>query len=81
MFLVIFIIKKIRKNQKKYSNTDKLDENAKGKGDLYNNVHQIPYKLFDVETDSNVLIGTELWNKIGANEHAYDELIYIYLKK
>lgn len=55
-----------------------LPFNPAGDGEIYKTVHPIPYKLFDMERDQNVLIGKELWNKIGQNENTYDELISIF---
>ena len=33
-----------------------LPYNPAGEGEVYKSVHPIPYKLFDIERDSNVLI-------------------------
>lgn len=57
-----------------------LPYNPAGEGEIYKLVHPIPYKLFDIERDSNVLIGKEFWNKIGKSENTYDELISIFEK-
>ncbi|AXU29707.1 TPA: TdeIII family type II restriction endonuclease [Clostridioides difficile] len=57
-----------------------LPYNPAGEGQVYKSVHPIPYKLFDIERDENVLIGKELWNKIGQSEKTYDELISIFEK-
>lgn len=47
-------------------------------GEVYKTSHGIPYKLFDMDNDNNVLIGKKLWNKIGNDENAYDELLSVF---
>lgn len=55
-----------------------LPYNPAGEGQIYKTVHAIPYKLFDMDNDENVLIGKKLWNKIGQDEKTYDELLDIF---
>jgi len=55
-----------------------LPYNPAGEGECYKNIHSIPYKLFDMDNDKNVLIGKELWNKIGQDSNTYDELLNIF---
>lgn len=55
-----------------------LPFNPAGEGELYSNAFKIPYKLFDMDKDPAVLIGAELWNKIGENPNTYNELLSIF---
>lgn len=55
-----------------------LPYNPAGDGNLYKSIHAIPYKLFDMDNDENVLIGRELWNKIGQADTTYDELLELF---
>lgn len=55
-----------------------LPFNPAGEGRAYSNAHKIPYKLFDMDNESCVLIGAELWNKIGQDPNTYDELLDIF---
>jgi hypothetical protein len=55
-----------------------LPFNPAGEGELYSNAHKIPYKLFDMDNESCVLIGAELWNKIGDDPNTYNELLEIF---
>lgn len=55
-----------------------LPSNPAGEGNLYRSSHTIPFKLFDMDNDSCVLIGSQLWNQIGQDENTYDELIDIF---
>lgn len=57
-----------------------LPYNPAGEGKFYKLAHSIPYKLFDMDNDENVLIGKELWNKIGNDKNTYDELLGIFDK-
>lgn len=57
-----------------------LPYNPAGEGNTYKSAHAIPYKLFDIDNDSNVLIGKKLWDKIGADNNTYDELLDIFDK-
>ncbi|EGT0695577.1 TdeIII family type II restriction endonuclease [Clostridium perfringens] len=55
-----------------------LPYNPAGEGEIYKLAHSIPYKLFDMDNDKNVLIGKSLWNKIGQSDNTYDELLDIF---
>lgn len=55
-----------------------LPFNPAGEGQSYKSIHSIPYKLFDMDKDDNVLIGKALWNKIGQDDNTYDELLNIF---
>ncbi|WP_368236064.1 TdeIII family type II restriction endonuclease [Clostridium perfringens] len=57
-----------------------LPYNPAGEGEIYKLAHSIPYKLFDMDNDENVLIGKDFWNKIGNNDNTYDELLDIFNK-
>lgn len=57
-----------------------LPYNPAGEGKVYKTAHAIPYKLFDMDQDENVLIGSALWNKIGDSEHTYNILLDIFEK-
>lgn len=57
-----------------------LPYNPAGEGEIYKLAHAIPYKLFDMDNDNNVLIGKSLWNKIGADDSTYSELLDIFDK-
>lgn len=57
-----------------------LPYNPAGEGKIYKTVHSIPYKLFDMDQDENVLIGSSLWNKIGDSDHTYNMLLDIFNK-
>jgi len=55
-----------------------LPYNPAGEGKIYKTAHAIPYKLFDMDNDENVLIGKKLWNKIGQDDKTYDDLLDIF---
>lgn len=57
-----------------------LPYNPAGEGKVYKSAHAIPYKLFDMDNDNNVLIGKSLWDKIGADRNTYNELLDIFDK-
>ena len=57
-----------------------LPYNPAGEGTVYKSAHAIPYKLFDMDNDNNVLIGKSLWDKIGADNNTYNELLDIFDK-
>lgn len=57
-----------------------LPYNPAGEGEVYKSAHAIPYKLFDMDNDNNVLIGKKLWDKIGADNNTYNELLDIFDK-
>lgn len=52
-----------------------LPFNPAGEGELYSEAHKIPYKLFNMDSEECVLIGAELWNKIGNDPNTYTELL------
>lgn len=55
-----------------------LPYNPAGEDEIYKLAHAIPYKLFDMDYDDNVLIGKKLWNKIGSDDNTYEELLEIF---
>ena len=56
-----------------------LPYNPGGEGNPYRMAsHSIPYKLFDMDNPEYVLIGSDLWNKIGDDKNTYDELLKIF---
>lgn len=56
-----------------------LPYNPAGEGNAYTLAgHSIPKKLFNMEDKEYVLIGGDLWNKIGNDENTYNELINIF---
>ena len=55
-----------------------LPYNPAGEDESYKSAHAIPYKLFDMDNDNNVLIGKRLWNKIGGDDNTYNELLDIF---
>lgn len=55
-----------------------LPYNPAGERELYKSAHAIPYKIFDMDNDDHVLIGEKLWNKIGADNNTYNELLAIF---
>ncbi|HDR7893916.1 MULTISPECIES: TdeIII family type II restriction endonuclease [Bacillus] len=55
-----------------------LPFNPAGEGNIYRRAHTLPYKLFNMDEDPSVLIGADMWNKIGDCESTYDELIQIF---
>ncbi|WP_214738118.1 TdeIII family type II restriction endonuclease [Exiguobacterium sp. s162] len=56
-----------------------LPFNPAGEGNSYlNQSHKIPAKFFDMDDTNFVLIGANLWNKIGENENTYSELLDIF---
>ncbi|MDY7224512.1 TdeIII family type II restriction endonuclease [Halalkalibacterium halodurans] len=57
-----------------------LPFNPAGEGNQYSQAHKMPYKLFDMDSDSSVLIGAALWNKIGNDKNTYNQLINIFDK-
>ncbi|WP_234032471.1 TdeIII family type II restriction endonuclease [Lentibacillus cibarius] len=40
--------------------------------------HSVPRRLFDMEDENFVLIGSSLWNKIGDSTDTYDELMDVF---
>ncbi|NMB01330.1 MAG: TdeIII family type II restriction endonuclease [Firmicutes bacterium] len=56
-----------------------LPYNPAGDGKSYRlSGHGIPYRLFDMDNPQHVLIGSDLWNKIGDNESTYEQLLQIF---
>ncbi|ASJ56520.1 restriction endonuclease [Brevibacillus formosus] len=56
-----------------------LPYNPAGHGKSYGSQsHKIPYKYFDMDDNRFVLVGSDLWNRIGQNEDTYDELLEIF---
>ncbi|MCJ2148429.1 TdeIII family type II restriction endonuclease [Bacillus sp. B19-2] len=55
-----------------------LPSNPAGEGNLYRTAHTVPFKLFDMDSDPCVLIGSKLWNHIGQDDNTYNELIEIF---
>lgn len=56
-----------------------LPFNPAGEGNLYRKAgHTIPYQIFNMDSDSSVLIGKEFWNKLGQDENTYFELLNIF---
>lgn len=57
-----------------------LPYNPAGDGNPYRLAHSIPYKIFDMDDQSSVLIGPDFWNKIGLNQNTYNQLLLIFKK-
>lgn len=56
-----------------------LPFNPAGEGNVYRSSgHSLPYKLFDMDNDECVLIGSDLWTKIGDDANTYAELLLIF---
>ncbi|GGA49298.1 TdeIII family type II restriction endonuclease [Paenibacillus physcomitrellae] len=56
-----------------------LPYNPAGEGNSYGSQsHKIPYKYFDMDDDKFVLVGSDLWNRIGQDEGTYNELLEIF---
>ncbi|KRU32619.1 type II restriction endonuclease TdeIII [Clostridium sporogenes] len=55
-----------------------LPFNPAGEESLYRKAHSIPYKLFDMDKDESVLIGSEFWNKVGNDKNTYNELLKLF---
>lgn len=56
-----------------------LPYNPAGEGNAYQTAgHGIPRKLFDMEDENFVLMGSSLWNKIGDSPNTYNELLNIF---
>lgn len=56
-----------------------LPFNPAGEGQLYKKGgHTMPYKIFDMDSDECVLIGADLWNKIGNDPNTYIELLQLF---
>lgn len=57
-----------------------LPYNPAGEGNAYKSVHSVPYKIFNMNDDNSVLIGSDFWNKVGSSEDTYDQLLSIFQK-
>lgn len=56
-----------------------LPYNPAGEGNSYRKAkHTYPFKLFQMDDDPCVLIGSALWNKIGDDENTYQELLDLF---
>ena len=55
-----------------------LPYNPAGEGGDYRKIHSIPYKIFDMDKDECVLIGSAFWNKVGHDNQTYSELLDIF---
>lgn len=55
-----------------------LPFNPAGEGGNYKEVHSIPYRLFNMDEDKSVLIGSEFWNKVGQDPNTYKNLLDIF---
>ncbi|MEC0093217.1 TdeIII family type II restriction endonuclease [Paenibacillus macquariensis] len=56
-----------------------LPFNPAGEGEPYRSSgFTIPYKLLNLDDATSVLIGASLWNKIGASDSTYSELLDIF---
>lgn len=56
-----------------------LPFNPAGEGNLYRKCkHNPPYKLFEMDKDEAVLIGSKLWEKIGENPGTYNDLLSLF---
>ena len=56
-----------------------LPFNPAGDGQVYRLAgHGVPYRLFEMDTDPCVLIGSALWNKVGNSSDSYDQLLKVF---
>lgn len=55
-----------------------LPYNPAGENGYYRSIHSIPYKIFDMDNDPCILIGSHFWNKIGQDATTYNELLDIF---
>lgn len=56
-----------------------LPYNPAGEGNPYSKAgHSIPNRLFNMDDERFVLIGSALWNKIGNDDNTYEELLEIF---
>jgi hypothetical protein len=56
-----------------------LPFNPAGEGNRYGlGGHRMPYKIFQMDIDECVLIGSELWNKIGNDPNTYTDLLEVF---
>lgn len=57
-----------------------LPFNPAGEGGFYKSKHAIPYKIFNMDEDECVLIGSAFWNNVGKDNKTYDELLEVFEK-
>lgn len=55
-----------------------LPYNPAGEGGSYHSIHSIPYKIFDMDNDRCVLIGSRFWNRVGDDPNTYTELLSLF---
>lgn len=55
-----------------------LPYNPAGEGNPYKSVHSIPFRIFNMNDNSSVLIGSSFWNKVGESEDTYNQLLAIF---
>ncbi len=56
-----------------------LPYNPAGNGQKYlEGGFSLPYKLFNMDEDKCVLIGSRFWNKVGASSDTFGELLYLF---
>lgn len=56
-----------------------LPHNPAGEGYSYGSQsHKIPYKYFDMDNTDFVLIGSNLWNRIGQDPNTFNELLEVF---
>lgn len=55
-----------------------LPFNPAGEGGEYKKIHGIPYRIFDMDNDESVLIGSDFWNKVGQDDETFSELLDIF---
>lgn len=55
-----------------------LPSNPAGEGRPYAEAHTVPNRLFNMNDERFVLIGSALWNRIGQDENTYRELLEIF---
>lgn len=55
-----------------------LPFNPAGEGGNYYKKHSIPYKILNMDKDECVLIGSQFWNKVGADNKTFEELLQVF---
>jgi hypothetical protein len=55
-----------------------LPFNPAGESGDYRSKHAIPYKIFNMDKDQCVLIGSKFWNKVGGDSKTYEELLQVF---
>jgi len=64
---------------KDYETYFALPFNPAGEGVEYRKSgHSLPYKIFNMDKDEAVLIGSDFWNKIGNDPNTYNNLLKIF---